>query len=441
MVALEAGAVIAGRYQLERSLAQGGMGAVWVARHLQLDTEVAIKFMAPEHAASSDSELRARFEREAKASARLKLPNVIQVHDYGIEDGTPYLVMELLEGEDLEQRLSRAGRLTPAATLAVVEPVCKALGHAHGVGLIHRDLKPGNIFLARHGGEEIVKILDFGIAKDTGLGLVNNATKTGTLLGSPQYMSPEQVRRSKEIDGRSDLWSLGVIVFRCLTGRLPFQSEEIGDLLVAICSEDIPTASRIVPELGPVMDELLARALAREPVERFQSAQAFAHAFRAATSATGWRPGLEIKAALPARVPGAPIGTLAPSGGTVASTPGRGRAVGPALALLGAAGTLGLIVFTALRSATPDAPPTPAAEPAAPPPAAAPAPAESASAGAADRLGSAEGGAADAVAPPATTPEPPDASAPAPSPQKPAPPRAPAPTKPRKPGHDPLDKM
>ncbi|WP_233562039.1 serine/threonine-protein kinase, partial [Sorangium cellulosum] len=168
MLSLEAGSVVGGKYRLERPLAGGAMGFLWVARHLQLDVEVALKFMMPQHADSPVA--RARFEREAKASAQLRTPHVVHVYDYGLEGDTPYLAMELLEGEDLAAYLVRRGRLAPAETLGIIVQVCKALRRAHEVGLIHRDLKPANIFLARQ-GDEVVKILDFGVAKATGTGL------------------------------------------------------------------------------------------------------------------------------------------------------------------------------------------------------------------------------------------------------------------------------
>ncbi|WP_437594308.1 protein kinase domain-containing protein [Sorangium sp. So ce1000] len=285
MNSLAEGSVIAGRYRLDRVLARGGMGSIWVARHLQLDAAVAVKLMAPEYAASSTA--RARFEREARAAAQLKNPNVVHVHDYGIEDDTPFLVMELLDGEDLETRLSREGRLSRAATLSIVTQVCKALRRAHEVGIVHRDLKPANLFLSRQDEDELVKVLDFGIAKAQGTLLAGNETKTGTLVGSPYYMSPEQVRRSKTLDWRSDLWSVGVIAFRCLTGGLPFPGEEIGEVFVAICTEDVPLASSVVPQLGPDVDGFFARALARDPALRFQSASELAEAFGAAVSAAG----------------------------------------------------------------------------------------------------------------------------------------------------------
>lgn len=283
MLSLEAGSVVGGKYRLERPLSGGAMGFLWVARHLHLDVEVALKFMMPQHADSPVA--RARFEREAKASAQLRTPNVVHVYDYGLEGDTPYLAMELLEGEDLAAYLARHGRLEPEELLGIVSQVSKALRRAHEVGLIHRDLKPANIFLARQ-GEEIVKILDFGVAKATGTGLAADATKTGTLIGSPHYMSPEQVRRSKTIDFRSDLWSLGVIIFQCLTGQLPFPGEELGDVLVEICTGDIPVASQLAPNLWPELDRFLERALKREPAERFQSASELARAFAAAVQRT-----------------------------------------------------------------------------------------------------------------------------------------------------------
>ncbi|WP_433930348.1 protein kinase [Sorangium cellulosum] len=332
MLSLEAGSVVGGKYRLERPLAGGAMGFLWVARHLQLDVQVAIKFMRPQHADSPVA--RARFEREAKASAQLRTPNVVHVYDYGLEGDTPYLAMELLEGEDLAAYLVRRGRLAPAETLGIMVQVCKALRRAHEVGLIHRDLKPANIFLARQ-GEEVVKILDFGVAKATGTGLAADATKTGTLIGSPHYMSPEQVRRSKTMDHRSDLWSLGVIIFQCVTGQLPFPGEELGDVLVEICTGDIPVPSQLAPDLWPELDQFLARALKRDPAERFQSASELAHAFAAAVHRT---PFPEPRDAMDS------TGALAALGSAPAlGRPGAGSAPAlGALAALGSAPALGV---------------------------------------------------------------------------------------------------
>ncbi|WP_437948468.1 serine/threonine-protein kinase [Sorangium sp. So ce296] len=354
MSSLAEGSVIAGRYRLERMLARGGMGAIWVARHVQLDAAVAIKLMAPEYAASSTA--RARFEREARAAAQLKIPNVVHVHDYGIEGETPFLVMELLDGEDLETRLAREGRLSLSATLSVVAQVCKALRRAHETGIIHRDLKPANLFLARQDDEEIVKVLDFGIAKAQGTLLAGKETKTGTLVGSPYYMSPEQVRRSKTLDWRSDLWSVGVIAYRCVTGRLPFPGEEIGEVFVAICTEDVPLASSLAPELGPEVDRFFSRAFMREPERRFQSASELAEAFSAAAAAPGAETGAPRP---PAPAGGASPGAMGASPGAMEASPG---AMGASAGAIGvSAGAIGVSAGAmdsdgAFRSTLPAAP-------------------------------------------------------------------------------------
>lgn len=277
MVPLTEGSLIAGKYRLERLLARGGMGAVWRGHHLPLDIKVAIKLMKVDQSTSPTWQV--RFKREARAAAQLKIPNVVQVYDYGLEGDVPYMVMELLDGEDLASLLRRQTRLSPAETLTLVDQVCRALSRAHAVGLVHRDLKPANIFLSRQGEAEVVKILDFGIAKFTGPEAIEGATETGTLLGSPHYMSPEQVRNSKHVDHRSDLWSMGVIIFRCLTGELPFPGTELGDVLVYVCTEPVPLPSKLVPDLSPAIDRFVLHALTRKLDGRFQSAEEMARAF------------------------------------------------------------------------------------------------------------------------------------------------------------------
>ena len=293
------------------------MGSVWVGRHLQLDVDVAIKFMAPQLASSPD--LRVRFERDAKAAAKLKSPNAVQVYDYGIEDGAPYIVMELLEGEDLDARLGYEGRLSLPATLSVLEQVGKALRRAHEIGLVHRDLKPANIFLTRQGGEQIVKVVDFGIAKSAEPIAGARATRTGALLGSPSYMSPEQVRSSSHVDHRTDLWSLGVIAFECVTGRVPFPGTELGEVIVDVCTAPIPLASEVAPDLGPEIDAFFHRALMRDPAHRFQSADELVEAFAAVSGARG---------ALPAGAPSSRAPFQASDRTLVASGPSSSAARG-----------------------------------------------------------------------------------------------------------------
>ncbi|WP_437524706.1 protein kinase [Sorangium sp. So ce726] len=263
--------VVGGKYRLERPLSHGGMGSVWVARHVNLGSLVAVKFMDPTYAASST--FLARFEREARIAASLQSPHVVYVQDFGVDDDTPYLVMELLQGEDLGTRLLHVGRLSLVDATLILVQAGKAIRRAHDAGLVHRDLKPANLFLVRVEGEqdEIVKILDFGIVKETGAALTEEVTRTGELLGSPHYMSPEQVRGEKDIDQRSDLWSLGVILFYGVTGELPFQGAQLGAVIANILVGPVPSASLIAPDLPPTIDAFFARALARERADRFQS--------------------------------------------------------------------------------------------------------------------------------------------------------------------------
>lgn len=276
---LAPGTVIGGKYRIERALARGGMGSVWVARHVQLGSEVALKFLDPSLAASAAH--RTRFEREARAAANLKSPHVVHVSDYGFEGAAPYLVMELLEGEDVGQRLQRVGRMTIPDTARVLVQVGKALRKAHEAGIAHRDLKPANLFIARVDDEEVVKVLDFGIAKESGAAL-GDATKTGEVMGSPHYMSPEQVRAEKDLDYRTDLWALGVIVYRMLVGELPFPGDQLGPVLAKILTAPIPVPTQAAPDLPPTIDGFVARALARDKAQRFQSIGEMVEAFQLA---------------------------------------------------------------------------------------------------------------------------------------------------------------
>src|SRR5262249_15971575 len=196
---------------------------------------------------------RTRFEREARAAAQLPSPHVVRILDYGVERETPYIVMELLRGEDLRARLAREGRLPLHQIVALVRQIAKGLKLAHDAGIVHRDLKPSNVFLQRIGDEELVKILDFGGAKEIDRRAGDERTPSGRLLGSPEYMSPEQARGG-DIDHRSDQWSLAVIAFVALTGHRPFAGQHVGDVLVKICTEDLPRATELVAGLPPGVD-------------------------------------------------------------------------------------------------------------------------------------------------------------------------------------------
>ncbi|MCC6554791.1 MAG: serine/threonine protein kinase [Polyangiaceae bacterium] len=275
------GRVIAGKFRLERRIGQGAMGEVWGARHLALDAPVALKFMSPELVASAQAV--ARFEREAVAAARLRSPHVVQVLDHGVDEGTPFIAMEWLEGEDLAHRLRRLGRLSLREASAVATQVAKALSAAQREGIVHRDLKPSNVFLASVHGEEIVKLLDFGVAKVRSPDGEPSAaaTATGALVGTPHYMSPEQIKGSKDVDHRSDVWSLGVILYHAITGRMPFTGDTMGDVLVKVCTQPLEPPTCVVFDLAPAVDWFFQRACARDPAQRYQTATELAAAFAA----------------------------------------------------------------------------------------------------------------------------------------------------------------
>jgi len=264
------GVVIAGRYRLERKLGAGGMGSVWLAHDQSLDSRCALKLIDEEKARSE--EVRVRFEREAKAAAQLRGSHVVDVFDHGESDGTLYIAMEYLQGEDLGARLDRVGKLDPITTYRIVAHVARALVRAHASGIVHRDLKPENIYLVPGDEEEVAKVLDFGIAKHEAYSLQDKATRTGSFLGTPYYVSPEQAR-GKSTDFRSDLWSLGIIVFQCLTGKPPFESDALGELMGLILYEDLPRMTASNPDLPSTMDAWWERAAARDREQRFQSAK------------------------------------------------------------------------------------------------------------------------------------------------------------------------
>jgi serine/threonine protein kinase len=263
MIAIEPGVVLSDRYELEMQLGAGGMGVVWSARDLTTGQFVALKVLRPDEDDTQSS--RRRFMREARAAAAVRHPNVVMVHDVLLlEDGTPVIVMELLEGEPLSARLRREKTLSVEELARVLLPVVSAVGSAHALGIVHRDLKPDNIFLAREGDREVVKVVDFGIAKITLAGdgeKTGGLTTTGTVLGTPFYMSPEQAFGEKDIDYRSDIWSLGILVHKCLTGVVPTKADNAGQTLKIILSDKIPPLSAIAPETPADIVELVRKML------------------------------------------------------------------------------------------------------------------------------------------------------------------------------------
>jgi serine/threonine-protein kinase len=208
----------------------------------------------------------------------------VQVFERGIDEGVPYIVMERLVGEDFEARLLREKRISMAAAATLLTQIAKALRRAQEMGIVHRDIKPSNVYLARVDDDEVVKLLDFGVAKlvasRTPDGIVP-PTQTGAMMGSPFYMSPEHLRGAKELDHRSDLWSVAAILFRALTGRIAFQGETIADIAMKVCADPLPIATDVAPDLPPEVDRFFARAFARDPDARYQTAAAMAADFNA----------------------------------------------------------------------------------------------------------------------------------------------------------------
>ncbi len=277
---MNAGTLLAGKYRLVSLLGRGGMGEVWRADRLGWQAPVAIKLL--HGPATRDAQALDRFQREARLVAGLRSIHVVQVLDDGVDDttGAPFMVMELLEGETLAERLLRVQRLRPEVVAQVISQIGRALGRAHDAGLIHRDLKPDNILIVRNDDEEILKVLDFGIAKWLAAPQWSpSRTLAGQMLGTPVYMSPEHFGSAVSIDHRADLWSLGVIAFECMTGALPFQAATLMGLAFQICSgkAPLPSSKAAVPD---GFDAWFARAVAKEPDQRFPSARIMAEELR-----------------------------------------------------------------------------------------------------------------------------------------------------------------
>ncbi|MCC6875693.1 MAG: serine/threonine protein kinase [Sandaracinaceae bacterium] len=279
----DAGAVEIDRYVLQSELGRGAFGAVYLARHKILGSQVALKLLHP--AQSQDAASVDRFLREARAAASIGNPHIVRVSDAGVTpDQRAFLAMELLEGEDLASLLARRQRLTAHETVFIGRQVLDGLAAAHAAGIVHRDMKLANVFLARDPhGQPFVKILDFGVSKmKQPVGLDGSLTATGTVVGTPHYMAPEQLVESRSVDGRADLDSVGVMLYELIAGRLPYTAETLGGLIKEVLTgEPLPLMS-VAPDVPPAVAQVVTHALAKEPAQRFQSAQqmseALAHA-------------------------------------------------------------------------------------------------------------------------------------------------------------------
>ena len=265
------GDVLAGKYVVERVLGVGGMGVVVAARHQDLGSRVAIKFVLPN--AVNNPEVMSRFLREAQAATRITSEHVARVTDVGrLDSSAPYMVMEYLDGCDLGQVLEQQGPFAITVAIDYVMQAMVAIAEAHSLGIVHRDLKPSNLFLThRADGSALVKVLDFGISKATALDSQVALTRTGGMMGTPVYMSPEQVRNTKQVDPRSDIWSLGVILFELLGGRPPFHGETVGAVLAATLTDTPLSLRELRPEVPAALEKVVRRCLEKTTDKRWSN--------------------------------------------------------------------------------------------------------------------------------------------------------------------------
>jgi serine/threonine protein kinase len=273
------GDLLAGKYRVERVLGAGGMGIVVAARHEELDQMVAIKFVRDE--ALDNDEAVQRFLREARAAVKLKSEHVARVLDVGkLESGAPYMVMEYLEGSDLGQVLTEQGPMDTEGAADWIMQACEAVAEAHSLGIVHRDLKPENLFLTNTiGGTQKIKVLDFGVSKAMGgASDLSNLTRTRAMLGSPLYMAPEQMRSSRDVDARADVWALGVVLFQLLTQRWPFEADTMPELCLKVVTEPPLSLASLRPDAPPGLVAAVERCVEKDPAKRFANAAELATA-------------------------------------------------------------------------------------------------------------------------------------------------------------------
>ena len=385
------GTILAGKYRIERMIGEGGMGVVVAATHLHLGTQVALKFLLQDMA--MNQQMAERFLREARASALLKSEHVCRVSDVGmLDNGAPYIVMELLQGHDLASMLRHHGPMPISTAAEYILQALHAMAEAHAAGIVHRDLKPGNLFWSqRPDGSALIKVLDFGIAKTAGS--VNfSLTQTSSVMGSPGYMSPEQLKSSKEVDARSDIWSIGVVLYELVSARTPFAGESITELALRVAMDPTPPLPGNFP---PQFQAVISRCLEKDPSRRFQDVAELAAAlapfagprgYETANGVTRVLRGHHAAPVIPQPVGGHGVGsgvstgrpytgplstptTLGAASGAVVTMPRANR--GALIAGVAALSAIGVIIGVVLATRGDDK----AASPAASPPKTDPAPA------------------------------------------------------------------
>ena len=307
-MSLQQGQVLDGKYKIVRVIGEGGMGAVYEGENIRIRRRVAIKVL---HAGvASNTEMVQRFEREAQVAGTVGNDHILEILDLGaLPGGERYMVMEYLDGETLTDRIKARTQVAPAEAVQLLRQVLRGLSAAHAAGIVHRDLKPDNIFILKEkaGIRDFVKIIDFGISKFSEVGgQSSRMTRTGALMGTPHYMSPEQATGSMDIDRRTDIYAVGIIMYEAVTGRVPFQAETFNQLLFEIALAKIIPARQVVPDLDPAIDSIIMKASARDPAQRFQSCEEFLAALQAwerTGSAVSLPPEQSLEAIFAASVP------------------------------------------------------------------------------------------------------------------------------------------
>jgi serine/threonine-protein kinase len=344
------GMLIAEKYRIQRLLAVGGMGVIVVARHEELGNDVAIKFLSPD--SMSDADIVARFKREARALATIQSDHVVRVMDVGaMPTGEPFMVMEYLEGTDLAKLVKRRGPLPCDEAVGYVLQACEPLAEAHAAGIVHRDLKPSNLYLARKSdGSQIIKVIDFGISKMvSGAALEGemSMTRTQAILGSPLYIAPEQLKSARTVDARADIWALGVILHKLITGHPPFMGDTMAQLCAMVLLEPAPAITARRPDAPPGLAQVILKCLEKDPGARYQSVAELAAALMpfAASGTEAAVPRLHEIISQPPPPPARPPVDPSTSGGRLE--------VGPGLAV----GTSGSVPSASWRLAPPAPPP------------------------------------------------------------------------------------